>query len=134
MQRILLDLTYYKTKQIQNFPPLRLTTPIWKISSWPDVQSMFVNDYANHLKNVQQQFDAGIVAKLDVLTSSTSLANAKQSKIAADNARDIAEANLNNIMRIPMNTKLNPLDKDFPEPAFDITMDQAIAMAQNDGN
>lgn len=33
-------------------------------------------------------------------------------------------------MRIPMNTKLNPLDKDFPEPAFDITMDQAIAMAQ----
>ena len=33
-------------------------------------------------------------------------------------------------MRIPMNTKLNPLDKDFPEPDFDITMDQAILMAQ----
>jgi outer membrane protein TolC len=95
-----------------------------------EVQDQSVADYASHLNNVQQQFDAGIVAKLDVLTSNVSLANAKQSSIAAHNARDMAEANLKNIMRIPMNTKLNPLDKDFPEPDFDITMDQAILMAQ----
>ena len=62
--------------------------------------------------------------------SNVSLANAKQASIAADNTRDVAEANLNNIMRIPMNTKINALDKDFPEPEFDITMDQAILMAQ----
>lgn len=64
------------------------------------------------------------------MTSNVSLANAKQASIAADNTRDVAEANLNNIMRIPMNTKINALDKDFPEPEFDITMDQAILMAQ----
>lgn len=37
---------------------------------------------------------------------------------------------MNNIMRLPMNTKLNPIDKDFPEPTFDITLEQAIAMGQ----
>lgn len=124
------DLTYYKKEADTKLSAVKAYYTYLENIKLADVQSMSVNDYANHLKNVQQQFDAGIVAKLDVLTSSTSLANAKQSKIAADNARDIAEANLNNIMRIPMNTKLNPLDKDFPEPAFDITMDQAIAMAQ----
>ncbi|CUP85648.1 Outer membrane efflux protein [Bacteroides xylanisolvens] len=70
------------------------------------MQAQSVTDYASHLNNVQQQFDAGIVAKLDVLSSNVSLANAKQKSIAADNTRDVAEANLNNIMRIPMNTTL----------------------------
>ena len=129
-QKNISDLTYYKTEADTKLSAVKAYYTYLENIKLADVQSMSVNDYASHLKNVQQQFDAGIVAKLDVLTSSTSLANAKQSKIAADNARDIAEANLNNIMRIPMNTKLNPLDKDFPEPAFDITMDQAIAMAQ----
>ena len=95
-----------------------------------EVQAQSVTDYASHLNNVQQQFDAGIVAKLDVLSSNVSLANAKQKSIAADNTRDVAEANLNNIMRVPMNTTLNPLDKNFPEPEFDLTMEQAILMAQ----
>ena len=124
------DLTYYKTEADTKLSAVKAYYGYLENIKLADVQAMSVNDYASHLNNVQQQFDAGIVAKLDVLTSSTSMANAKQRKIAADNARDIAEANLNNIMRIPMNTKLNPLDKDFPEPAFDITMDQAIAMAE----
>lgn len=124
------DLNYYMTEADTKLSAVKAYYTYLEDIKLAEVQAMSVDDYANHLKNVQQQFDAGIVAKLDVLTSNVSLANAKQSKIAADNARDIAEANLNNIMRIPMNTKLNPLDKDFPEPAFDITMDQAIAMAQ----
>lgn len=129
-QRNVKDLDYYKTEADTKLAAVKAYYTYLENIKLADVQAQSVDDYASHLKNVQQQFDAGIVAKLDVLTSSTSLANAKQSKIAADNARDIAEANLNNIMRIPMNTKLNPLDKDFPEPAFDITMDQAILMAQ----
>ena len=32
-------------------------------------------------------------------------------------------------MRLPMNTKLTPATKDFPEPEFTITMDEALAMA-----
>ena len=58
------------------------------------------------------------------------MANAKESDISAKNTRDVAEANLNNVMRIPMNTKLTPTDKNFPQPDITITMEQAIAMAE----
>lgn len=95
-----------------------------------DVAMESVNNLDGHLANVRQQYDAGVVARLDVLSSNVSLANAKQSSIAAENSRDVAEANLNNIMRLPMNTKLNPTDKNFPEPIFDITLEQAIAIGQ----
>lgn len=124
------DLAYYKTEADTKLSAVTAYYQYLEAIKLAEVQSQSVKDYADHLKNVQQQFDAGIVAKLDVLTSNVSLANAKKASISADNARDLAEANLNNIMRIGMNTKLNPVDKDFPEPDFDLTMDQAIAAAQ----
>ena len=89
-----------------------------------------VKNLGGHMKNVQQQYNAGIVAKLDVLSSNVSLSNAKKSSISANNARNLAEANLNNVMRIPMDTKLIPLDTTFPEPGFDITMEEAITIGQ----
>lgn len=95
-----------------------------------DVADESVSNLAGHLTNVKQQFNAGIVAKLDVLSSNVSLANAKEADISAKNTRDVAEANLNNVMRIPMNTKLTPTDKNFPQPDITITMEQAIAMAE----
>lgn len=94
-----------------------------------DVSRESVENLSSHLTNVQQQYNAGIVAKLDVLSSNVSLANAKQEYITAKNAKDVAEANLNNIMRLPMSTKLIPIDTSFPEPEFTITMDQALAVA-----
>lgn len=124
------DVNFYKTEADTKLSAVKAYYTWLEDIKLAEVQDESVADYASHLNNVQQQFDAGIVAKLDVLTSNVSLANAKQKSIAARNARDVAEANLNNIMRIPMNTKLNPLDKEFPEPEFDITMDQAIFLAQ----
>ncbi len=94
-----------------------------------DVSRESVENLSSHLTNVQQQYNAGIVAKLDVLSSNVSLANAKQEYITAQNTKNVAEANLNNIMRLPMSTKLVPTDTNFPEPEFTITMDQALAIA-----
>jgi TolC family type I secretion outer membrane protein len=129
-QKNIADLEYYRTEANTKLTAVKAYYKYLENIKLAEVQAESVNDYASHLENVQQQFDAGIVAKLDVLTSNVSLANAKSASITANNDRDVAEANLNNIMRIPMNTKLNPLDKDFPEPDFDLTLDQAIAMAQ----
>ncbi|AOH39101.1 TolC family protein [Dialister pneumosintes] len=95
-----------------------------------DVAEESVRNLSGHFTNVQQQYAAGIVAKLDVLSSNVSLANAKEKEIAAKNGKDVAEANLNNIMRLPMNTQLITTDKHFPEPEIDITLEQAIGMAQ----
>ena len=129
-QKNIADLTVYKTEADTKLAAVQAYYQYLEAIKLAEVQAQSVTDYASHLNNVQQQFDAGIVAKLDVLSSNVSLANAKQKSIAADNTRDVAEANLNNIMRIPMNTTLNPLDKNFPEPEFDLTMEQAILMAQ----
>ena len=129
-QKSIKDLEVYKTEADTKLNAVKAYYQYLEMIKLAEVQELSVGDYASHLTNVQQQFDAGVVAKLDVLTSQVSLANAKQQSISAQNNRDIAEANLNNIMRVPMNTSLNPLDKDFPQPEFDITMDQAILMAQ----
>lgn len=129
-QKNIADLNVYKTEADTKLAAVQAYYQYLEAIKLAEVQAQSVTDYASHLNNVQQQFDAGIVAKLDVLSSNVSLANAKQKSIAADNTRDIAEANLNNIMRVPMNTTLNPLDKNFPQPEFDLTMEQAILMAQ----
>lgn len=129
-QKNIADLNVYKTEADTKLAAVQAYYQYLEAVKLAEVQAQSVTDYASHLNNVQQQFDAGIVAKLDVLSSNVSLANAKQKSIAADNTRDVAEANLNNIMRVPMNTTLNPLDKNFPEPEFDLTMEQAILMAQ----
>lgn len=129
-QKNIADLNVYKTEADTKLAAVQAYYQYLEAVKLAEVQAQSVTDYASHLNNVQQQFDAGIVAKLDVLSSNVSLANAKQKSIAADNTRDVAEANLNNIMRIPMNTTLKPLDKNFPEPEFDLTMEQAILMAQ----
>ncbi len=94
-----------------------------------DVAKESMDNLDGHLKNVKQQYDAGIVAKLDVLSSNVSLANAKQSYITAENTKRLAEASLNNVMRLPLNTKLTPATTEFPEPEFTITMEEALAIA-----
>lgn len=60
----------------------------------------------DHLKNVQAQYEVGVVAKVDVLRSQVELANAQQSLIQAENAYQVAEANLNRIVGLPMDTTL----------------------------
>lgn len=60
----------------------------------------------DHLKNVKAQYDVGVVAKADVLRSQVELSNAQQSLIQAENAYQVAEANLNRIVGLPMDTTL----------------------------
>ena len=60
-----------------------------------------------YLQDVKLQFDVGVVAKVDVLRSEVELAKAKQSLIEAQNAYDLAMANLNNIIGFPLTTELN---------------------------
>lgn len=60
----------------------------------------------DHLKNVQAQYDVGVVAKVDVLRSQVELANAKQDLIKAENAYQLAEAQLNKIVGLPLETSL----------------------------
>lgn len=82
----------------------------------------------DHLKNVQAQYDVGVVAKVDVLRSQVELANAKQTMIQAENSYQVAEANMNKIVGLPMDTTLQ-LDNLLVYNAYDQNMDDCLAYA-----
>lgn len=82
----------------------------------------------DHLKNVQAQYDVGVVAKVDVLRSQVELANAKQTMIQAENSYQVAEANMNKIVGLPMDTTLK-LDNLLVYNAYDQNMDDCLAYA-----
>lgn len=82
----------------------------------------------DHLKNVQAQYDVGVVAKVDVLRSQVELANAKQTLIQAENSYQVAEANMNKIVGLPMDTNLK-LDNLLVYTAYDKNMDDCLAYA-----
>ena len=73
-----------------------------------------VDNLQGHLDNVPGSVASAPKAKVDVLSSDVSLANAKTTALTADNAVAISESNLNNILGLPLETKLNLADHQLP--------------------
>ncbi len=82
----------------------------------------------DHLKNVQAQYDVGVVAKVDLLRSEVELTSAQQDLIKAENRHSIAEARLNNIMGIAQDTKLSPVEE-LKYTIYEETLDNCISHA-----
>jgi len=94
-----------------------------------DVYDESVTNLQGHVDNVTAQYNVGTVAKLDVLSSDVSLANAKTNAVTAANNVANAEANLNNILGLPLQTKLVVSDHRLPFDAYNISLDEAIDYA-----
>lgn len=88
-----------------------------------------VDNLQGHLDNVQAQYNVGTKAKVDVLSSDVSLANAKTMAITADNNVAVAESNLNNILGLPLETKLNLADHQLPFDTYNISLQEATDYA-----
>ena len=88
-----------------------------------------VDNLPGHLDNVQAQYNVGTKAKVDVLSSDVSLANAKTTAITADNNVAVAESNLNNILGLPLETKLNLADHQLPFDTYNISLQEATDYA-----
>lgn len=94
-----------------------------------DVYHEAVTNMQGHVDNVTAQYNVGTVAKLDVLTSNVSLADAKTNAVTADNNVAVAEANLNNILGLPLQTKLELIDHHLPFESYDISLQEALDYA-----
>lgn len=88
-----------------------------------------VDNLQGHLDNVQAQYNVGTKAKVDVLSSDVSLANAKTTAITADNNVAVAESNLNNILGLPLETKLSLADHQLPFDTYNISLQEATDYA-----
>lgn len=94
-----------------------------------DVANEAVTNYQTHLDNASAQYTVGTVAKIDVLTSGVDLANAKSNAVAAGNDVANAEANLNNILGLPLQTKLVLADHNLPFDQYNISLQEALDYA-----
>lgn len=70
-----------------------------------------VDQLQEHLNVVSARYAAGTVAKSDVLRSQTELADAQQNLVTAQNNYDLSMSSLNNIIGLPIQTKLNIKDE-----------------------
>lgn len=106
---------YYEVGQQKAYNDMRetVTNGYYTMLQADNMQNLSresVNRLEEHLKNVQAQYAVGVVAKVDVLRSEVELADAQQTLIKAENAYQIAEANLNKIIGMPMDTTLKLQD------------------------
>jgi len=88
-----------------------------------------VDRLEQYLRDVRLQFDVGVVAKVDVLRSEVSLAQAQQDLITARAAFDVAMANLNTIIGQPLSTELvvqGDLSTDIYQDPLSKCMDKAL--------
>ncbi len=61
-----------------------------------EVNTIALKDQQDRLKNTQQQFDAGVLAKVDVLRQQVQVSQAQSNLITAQNALDLAHEAFNN--------------------------------------
>ena len=87
-----------------------------------------VESLEEHLKNVKAQYHVGTVAKSDVLRSEVELADAQQSLIKAENARDLSVSNFNNVVGLPLDTDVR-VTEELGYEKYDLILDECIAYA-----
>ncbi|MEG0831312.1 MAG: TolC family protein [Acidaminococcaceae bacterium] len=101
---------------------------VLKTSNLVTLAKESVNRLEEHLKNVQAQYEVGVVAKVDVLRSEVELADAQQTLIKAENAYNLAMASLNNVIGLPLSTELSISDA-LAYNAYDNTLDNCLTFA-----
>ena len=75
------------------------------------------------------KFNAGTVAKADVLKAEAELADAQISYIEAKNRYNLSVKLLNDALYIPLNSKVE-LSKDFSQIHWDITLEECLSLAE----
>ena len=121
--------TILKTEQATKYSAIEGYYQLLANKELQGVYHEAVDNLQGHLDNVQAQYNVGTKAKVDVLSSDVSLANAKTTALTADNAVAISESNLNNILGLPLETKLNLADHQLPFDTYNISLQEATDYA-----
>lgn len=82
----------------------------------------------DNLKTAQEQFQAGTAARADVLRQQVSLANAQVSQVQANDAAELANASLANLLNVDLGSTIEPTES-LAVPDASFTMDEVLADA-----
>mgnify|MGYP003586817022 FL=1 len=94
-----------------------------------EVNRQTVANLDEHLNSIQAKYDAGVVAKADVLRSEVELANARQNLIKAENNFDLAKNSLLNTMMLDAGTEL-ALTETLQYAPYERTLDECLTLAE----
>lgn len=101
---------------------------VLQASNMVKVNQQSVANLTEHLGHVQAQYEAGVIAKADVLRSEVELANAQQNLTKAQNNYDVAHAALNNIIGEPLDSQ-SVLKDELTYVQYDQSLDDSIQQA-----
>ena len=94
-----------------------------------DVAQQAVKDYQGHVTNVEAQYNVGLVASSDVLAAKTNLADSETNLVKAQNAANLSEASLNQVIAYPAQTSITTAEHDLQYKPYNVTLEQAKAYA-----
>ena len=107
----------YDLDQATNDVTLETKTAFFSVlraQAFQKVQEDTVAQLEAHLKDAQLHYDAGTIARFDVLRAETELANARQGLIAGQNGVELAKSALNNVMGRPVATLIDLVEPESP--------------------
>lgn len=124
------DLGVEKTKQQLKLDTTTAYFSILQTKNLVEVNQQTVTNLQEHLTSVQAKYDAGVVAKSDVLRAEVELANAQQNLIKAQNNYDLAVSGLLNTMTIDPGTELALTDT-LQYKKYERSLDDSLLAAQS---
>lgn len=124
------DLNLEDTKQQVKLNATQGYYKILQCRNLVGVNKESVDQLQAHLNTVNAKYSAGTVAKSDVLRSQVELADAQQSLVNAQNNYDLSVSSLDNIIGLPITTKLNIKDE-LRYTKYDYNLPECIDIAMN---
>lgn len=124
------DLNVRKTKQQIKLDAETAYYNVLQAKMMLAVNQETVNNLKEHQTVVQAKYDAGVVAKSDVLRADVELSNAQQALIKSQNQYDLAVANLLNVMNLSAGTDII-LKDELQYVQADLSLDECITLAMD---
>ena len=87
---------------------------VLRAQAFQKVQEDTVGQLEVHLTDAQLHYDAGTIAKFDVLRAETELANSRQGLIASQNGVQLAKSALNTVIGQPVTTLIDLVEPENP--------------------
>ncbi|MEW6619818.1 MAG: TolC family protein [bacterium] len=105
--------TQYEYKKVKNELILEVKSAylgILKALKFQQIAQETVKQVESHLKVVTNFYDAGMVAKVDVLKTEVQLANVQQNLVQAENRVNLAKVSFNQVLAQDQNTPVEVID------------------------
>lgn len=121
-------LSLERAKETTKYNAIKAYFDILEAKEQVSIEQESVNNYQNHLNDVNHLYAAGSIPKSDVLRSEVALSDAKQSLISAQNSLEINLSTFRNIIKIDRDEEI-VLTDNFTYKPFKMNLNECLDYA-----